>query len=203
MSWSSTPTDGIPPTTRPDEPLVVLRPRFVLSVSLAASVPVTLFFTVWATVFLGVFSTLALNALGTAVPGWAPFVFSAAAALVGIPLLMCWTERASHARTEYRFFANELEYDQGRFDLERRSVPLASVREVTLRRSTTQRRAGTGTIVVATSAATNQGGTIRLADVDDPEAALARVQQLVDGSGAGSAGSSSVRLDSKRERVPA
>jgi membrane protein YdbS with pleckstrin-like domain len=165
----------------------------VLRAALAASLPVTLFFTAWIIVFFGGFAALVLA--GAKLPVWAPFALAAGAGLFGIPLLVCLTQRATYARTEYRFFAHELEYDQGRFEIDARSVPLASVTRIELRRGTAQRRAGTGTIVLETSVATGHGSLVRLADVDEPERALAQVTEIVErcaGSG--------VRTDTARTR---
>lgn len=176
MSWPSIPTEAGRRAVRPDEPLLVLSPRFSLAAALVAGAPVALFFSAWVTLFFGGSTTFALHSLGADHPAWAPFAVAGAASLVVTPLLVAWAIRAGHARTEYRFYPTEVEVDEGRVDAVRRTLPLASVSGVDLRRSAVQERAGLGTLVLRTA---SPGGRLRLADVADPEVALEEVRRVV------------------------
>ena len=171
-----------------EQPLMVLRPRFIGWVTAMSVVPIQLFMTVWAGGFCGGFSTAGVQGLkslglGSAIPSWFPFVFFACLAFFGIPGVVYLSKKRSYARTEYRFFADRLEYFEGFLTIQQKTIDYRFVQEVTVQKGLVQRRYGLGTIVLATPATGTESGTsrsgIRVADVEDPDTVYEEVRRLV------------------------
>lgn len=168
---------GPSPSTAPQ---LTVRPVFVPVLSLAWAIPFALFLSLWVGGFLGGFSALAIEALDFSFPKWLPFVLSGGIALVGIPLLFFGIHRKTYRRIEYRVFLDRLEYYEGFFTVEERSVALEDVTEVTLRKGVLQSRYGLGTLILATRATSSSASAgIRIADIEDPDEVYRSLKHLI------------------------
>jgi uncharacterized membrane protein YdbT with pleckstrin-like domain len=169
-----------------------VRPVFIGWLTLLAQVPLQLFFTLWAGMFFGGFTS-------TLFPhnSWWPFVLFGGIAFLGIPLLTYVGKKLNYARTEYRFSDNRLEFEEGFFSLNKKVILLKDVREVTLRKGFLQRLCGLGSIYLATLATGSSTSVnaftalgfgnvsasgIIVRDIADPDETYARIQQLVERS---------------------
>ncbi len=163
-------------------PAVVLRPRFEPVLTFAQLLPIQLFMTVWGGGFFGGFSMFAVQALGLGLPTWSTFVFFGAVFFLGIPLVAFRAARSSAEKTEYRVFRDKLEYYEGFFTVEEKSIALSDVTEVSLLKGPFQSRYGLGTVVLATRAGvvSSRRPGIRLANVEDPDTVYANVKELVE-----------------------
>jgi hypothetical protein len=104
------PVDSTESTTAMTQDTFSLRPVFIGWIALVQQLPLQLFFTLWCGGFFGGFAMASgLFAKGS----WGPFVFFAALAFVGFPLVTYVGKKLNYARTEYRFFADRLEFDEG------------------------------------------------------------------------------------------
>src|SRR5262249_4036905 len=101
----------------------------------------------------------------------------------------------NYGRTEYRFFDDRVEFEEGFFTVNRKVIRFRDVREVTLRKGILQRIYGLGSVYLATLAT---GSTQRYSpfmalgfgnisargilvrDVPDPDAGYERIRKLVD-----------------------
>src|SRR5262249_37909839 len=105
--------------------LLSLRPVFVGWMTLAAQLPLQRVFSFWAAIFFGgMVVWLGLSADGSK----APFVISGAVAFVGIPLAAYVGKRLNYWRTEYRFYPDRLEFEEGLFIINRKVIKLADVK---------------------------------------------------------------------------
>ena len=169
-----------------------LRPVFVGWIALLVQLPIQLFFTVWAGGFFGGFSS-SLFSKGD----WTPFAFFGGAAFLGIPLVTYFGKKLNYGRTEYRFFNDRLEFEEGFFSRNQKVVKFRDVKEVTLREGILQRSVGLGTIYLATLA-TGSGprnnpffslgfgnvsaSGIAVRDVQGPGEVYDKIRKLVDAS---------------------
>lgn len=124
-----------------------IKPVFVGWIALATQLPLQLFLTVWAGGFFGGFSSF-LFPRGS----WVPFVFFGCVAFFGIPLVSYFGKKLNYGRTEYRFYGDRLEFEEGFFSRNRKVVKYRDVKEVTLREGILQRSVGLGTVYLATLA---------------------------------------------------
>lgn len=165
------------------ELLFVLRPRFIGWVTALSVLPIQIFMTIWGALFLGGFSMFAVNGLGLPLPQWVPFVFFAALFFFGVPLVVYNAKNRTYAKTEYRFYRDRLEYAEGFWTAENKTIGFSNVTETALRRGVVQRRYGLGTVFLATPATGFQHGKahsgIRICDIEEPEKVYAAIQELV------------------------
>jgi uncharacterized membrane protein YdbT with pleckstrin-like domain len=169
-----------------------IRPVFIGWITLLIQLPLQLFFTFWAAMFFGGMASAAgLFARGSR----APFIFFGALAFFGIPLIAYVGKKLNYSRTEYRFFADHLEFEEGFFSLNKKAIRFSDVREVTLHKGFLQRIYGLGTIYLATLATGSyrsfnafaalgfgnvSASGISVRDVRDPDEAYERIRRMVD-----------------------
>lgn len=167
------------------EPLLVLRPVFIGWVTLLSVLPFQLFFTVWGAGFFGGFGFFAIQALRLPLPPWFPCVFFGCLFFVGIPLLAYIAKKKTYGETEYKFYRDRLEYAEGYWTVENKTIKYDRVTETALRRGIFQKKYGLGTIFLATPATGfSQGRSmsgIKIADIENPEKVYEAVQKLTVG----------------------
>ncbi len=169
-----------------------LRPVFIGWIVLLTQLPFQGFFTFWAGGFFGGFSS-SLFSKGD----WTPFIFFGGAAFIGIPLVAYFGKKLNYNRTEYRFFNDRLEFEEGFFSRNHKVVKFRDVKEVTLREGILQRSVGLGTVYLA-ALATGSGprnnpffslgfgnvsaSGIAVRDVQNPAEVYDKIRKLVDAS---------------------
>jgi uncharacterized membrane protein YdbT with pleckstrin-like domain len=179
-------------TTAPDKLLFSVRPVFIGWIALLVQFPLQVFFAFWAGGFFGgLTSTLQIFPHGSRVP----FMFFGGLAFFGIPAVAYIGKKLNYARTEYRFFADHLEFEEGFFSINKKVIKFRDVKEVTLRKGILQRIYGLGTIYLATLATGSTRGSnpfvalgfgnvsasgISVRDITDPDQAFEKIRQMID-----------------------
>lgn len=164
---------------------------FVGWTTLLVQAPFQLFFTVWAGVFLGGMAT-SFFGVRTQTPSMA---FFGALAFIIVPLVAFFGKKLNYGRTEYRFYPDRLEFDEGFFSINRKAIKFQDVKEVTLRKGVLQRIYGLGTIYLATLATGATSGInpfsalgfgnvsasgVSVRDVENPDAVFEKIRTVVD-----------------------
>jgi uncharacterized membrane protein YdbT with pleckstrin-like domain len=174
------------------ESTFAVRPVFIGWVTLLVQVPLQLFFTVWSAGFLGgLTQTTGLFPRGSQMP----FVIFGVLAFFGIPIVAYLGKKLNYGRTEYRFFDDHLEFEEGFFSINKKVIQYRDVKEVTLHKGIFQRPYGLGTIYLATLATGSSqtfnpfvalgfgnvsASGVSVRDISDPDQAFERIRQLVD-----------------------
>ena len=183
------PDQPVPPQAMQatDEPLLVLKPQILpFGYMLVKLLPVGLFFAFFCGMFCGVPGAI-LGALLRNMPFLAPGVVGVVLGAVGVPTAAYLLLRKNYEKTEYRFYADHLEYYEGLFNIEQKSIQYRRVAEVNLVRGVFQKRVGRGSLYLATPAtgleasAARSGITLR--DIENPEAIYEQVKALVASAG--------------------
>lgn len=166
-----------------DEPILELRPTFIGWVTALSVLPIQLFMTVWGAGFFGGFSMFAVKALKLPLPPWFTFVFFGCLFFFGIPLLVYTAKKRTYNDTVYRFYRDRLEYAEGFWTAENKTVRYDRITETAMRRGIIQRRYNLGTIFLATPATGFSQGRamsgIRITDIENPQAVYGTIQELV------------------------
>ncbi len=134
------------------EPILVLKPRFLLLVTALSVLPIQIFFTIWGAGFFGGFGMFAVKGLDLSLPSWFTFVFFGSLFFFGIPIISILAKKKRYAKTEYRFYSTKLDYYEGFFTIEEKSISYKNVNEINLRKGIFQRMYGLETIVLSTPA---------------------------------------------------
>jgi membrane protein YdbS with pleckstrin-like domain len=126
-----------------------LKPVFIGWITLLQQLPLQLFFTVWCGGFFG--------GMGKSFGFFpkdsdTPFIFFGALAFFGIPIAVYVIKKLNYARTEYKFFDEHLEFEEGFFTINKKVIKYKDIKEVTLRKGILQRTYSLGTIYLATLA---------------------------------------------------
>ena len=168
-----------------------IRPVFAASVVLAARL--------WLAGYIGavcgaagqILTTL-LYRIDVGVPGF--IAFSAIGFMIA-PIGILAVAKLNYARTEYRFYPDRLELEQGFFIVREKTIMFRDVKELTLRRGTLQRMCGLGTIDLSTQATdvdapspqaakfgfvpgATSGASVQ--DIPNPEQAFDTIKKMVD-----------------------
>ena len=180
--------------TTTERPVFTLRPVFVGWIAFLVQLPAQLFLTVWAGGFFGGFwTTLVLGY--NRVTSYAPFIFFGSLAFIGVPLVAYLGKKLNYARTDYRFYRDRLEFEEGFFTINKKVIKFRDVKEVTLRKGILQRTQGLGTIYLATLATGSSSMSnpfaalgfgnvsasgVNVRDVTQPDEVYEKVRSLVD-----------------------
>jgi|SaaInlStandDraft_1057018.scaffolds.fasta_scaffold127615_2 membrane protein YdbS with pleckstrin-like domain len=160
------------------------KPVFIPWVTALSVLPLQLFFTVWAGGFFGGFSLFGIKALGLDIPLWFPFVFFACLAFFGIPFLTYYAKKKTYAKTEYKFYSDRLEYAEGFWTAENKSIKYKNITEANFRKGVIQKKYGLGTIILSTPAAGFQHGRARsgiaILDIENTEDIYNKIKDLID-----------------------
>jgi membrane protein YdbS with pleckstrin-like domain len=164
------------------------RPVFIGWITLLIQLPFQLFLTVWAAMFFGALTAAALG-------GPLAYFLFGALAFVTVPLVAFVGKKLNYARTEYRFYEDRLEFDEGFFTINKKVIKYRDVKEVTLRKGLLQRIYNLGTIYLATLA-TGSGprnnvfyglgfgnvsaSGIGVRDINDPDGTFEKIKDIVD-----------------------
>ena len=173
-----------------DEAVFTVRPVFIGWITLLVQLPLQLFFTIWAGAFFGGM----IQATGLR-GSQAPFIIFGAMAFFGVPIVSYFGKKLNYGRTEYRFYTDRLEFEEGFFSINKKVIRFRDIKEVTLRKGIFQRIYGLGTIYLATLATGSgqsfspfvalgfgnvSGSGISVRDTADPDQTFDRIRQLVD-----------------------
>ena len=164
-------------------PLLTAEPVFHPLVAIISIIPIQLFMTVWAGGFFGGFGLFGVQALDINIPPWFTFVFFGALAFFGIPILVFFVKKKTYAKTKYLFFADRLEYAEGFWTLENKTIKYKNITEANMRRGVVQKMYGLGTILLATPATGMQQGTsksgIRILDIENTKKIYDKILDLI------------------------
>ncbi len=130
-----------------------LKPVFIGWIALVAQLPIQLFMTLWAGGFFGGM----LQFLFPAKSGWS-FITFGAIAFIGIPIVSYFGKRLNYSRTEYKFYDDHLEFEEGFFTQNRKVIRYRDIKEITLHKGMFQRIYGLGSIYIATLATGSSRG---------------------------------------------
>lgn len=176
----------------PDVVKLSVKPVFIGWIALITQAPLQLFFSFWCGLFFG--------GIGTAI-GIFPKNSITASYAIGvvaffvIPIVAYVGKKLNYSRTEYRFYSDRLEFDEGFFTINKKVIKYRDVKETTLRKGILQRNYDLGSIYLATLATgstrnsnpfvalgfgnVSASGVI-VRDISDPDAAFETIRQLVD-----------------------
>jgi uncharacterized membrane protein YdbT with pleckstrin-like domain len=173
-----------------DQAVFTVRPVFIGWITLLVQFPLQLFFTIWAGGFFG-----GLTQATGLFPHGSSFIVFGAMAFFGVPVVAYFGKKLNYGRTEYRFYTDRLEFEEGFFSINKKVIRFRDIKEVTLRKGIFQRIYGLGTIYLATLATGSgqsfspfvalgfgnvSGSGISVRDTADPDQIFDRIRQLVD-----------------------
>ncbi|HSX24861.1 MAG TPA: PH domain-containing protein [Candidatus Andersenbacteria bacterium] len=179
------------PQASAEQPLLVLKPKFIFSLFLLSLIAKEAFFAIWATMFLGIMGVFVMTFINVAFhlsfPLWLPALVAFLVAIIGVPIISYILSAQNYKNTEYRFYTNRLEYMDGFINLQMKSLEYQNITSVSIRKGFFQRMYNVGSLVLITPAVTmlsntNLGslaGAIVLVNIEDPEKIYQYIQDIL------------------------
>lgn len=159
---------------KPDKLVLTLKPTFVPKIVCSATIPLAIFFAFWGGGFFGGMLEVFIRPQGST-----HFWIIGLLFLFGIPLITYSAAQKTYALTEYRFFPDKLEYYEGFFTVEEKTIHYKRIIEANLSKGIFQKQYGLGTITLSTAATGARRG-IRIQDIKNPDETYKKVKELVD-----------------------
>jgi hypothetical protein len=161
-----------------DAAVFTVRPVFIGWITLLVQLPLQLFFTIWAGLFFGGM----VQSTGLFVRGSpTPFVVFGAIAFFGVPAVAYIGKKLNYGRTEYRFYTDRLEFEEGFFSINKKVIRFRDIKEVTFYLATLATGSGQNfRPFVALGFGNVSGSGISVRDIIDPDQTFDRIRQLVD-----------------------
>ena len=94
----------------------------------------------------------------------------------GIPIVSYINKINTYRKTEYRFYPTKLDYYEGFFTVEEKTIDFSKITEVHLRKGVFQRMYGLGTIIISTATI---GSGIKITDIEDPDGIYQQVKEII------------------------
>ncbi|MFX0149612.1 MAG: PH domain-containing protein [Candidatus Hodarchaeota archaeon] len=174
-----------------EEPIVILKPKFLSFIAILKSIPVGIFLGIFGGIGVLMVTLIASDqsTTGGTVDSTTTMMFVVGAIgffILGATLSI-WYRRTSINHIEYRIFPNRIEYFEGLFTVEQKTVRFVDVTEIYLRKGVLQKRFNLGSIFLMTKglmipmigARGGLGGMI-LRDIENPDAIYQQIKQLKD-----------------------
>ena len=178
-----------------DEVPLILKPKFLKLVVFLKAIP--------GAVFLGIFGGVGVMLLAPIVTGQptvgpntdlatAVMLFAGGALTFFILLvsLTIWYKKTALSHIEYRIFPNRIEYFEGFFTVEQKTIKFVDVTEIYLRKGVFQKRNNLGSIFLMSKGGMmvpmmgmlkgGLPGAMMLIDIENPDAIYQQLKQLKD-----------------------
>ncbi|NQU17653.1 MAG: PH domain-containing protein [Candidatus Saganbacteria bacterium] len=163
------------PVVESKDPVLVLKPKFVLMLALLSNLAMVFYVPFVAAIFVVAFieGSHILLVAGLVVL----VVFGIIAAF---PIVI---KKITYGKTSYRFYNTRLDYFEGFWTVEEKTIDYRKVTEVNLRKGFIQKMFGLGTIILSTPATGGSYGMamsgIHLKDLENPDQVYKKLKELV------------------------
>ncbi len=174
-----------------DEAPMILKPKFLTSVVFLKAIPGAVFLAIFGGVVVMLLSPIVTGQPADADPTTAVMLFAVVALTFFIlpVILTIWYRKTSLSHIEYRIFPNRIEYYEGFFTVEQKTIKFADVTEIYLRKGMLQKRNNLGSIFLMSKGMMvpmigmmkgGLPGAMILRDIEDPDAIYQQLKQLKD-----------------------
>ena len=110
-------------------------------------------------------------------------MFFGALAFFGIPILVYFVKKKTYAKTKYLLYPDRLEYAEGFWTAENKTIKFKNITEANMRTGVIQKKYGLGSILLSTPATGIQQGTaksgIRILDVENTKKIYDKILELI------------------------
>lgn len=164
--------------------LVLIKPFFTPLNIFVSVIPLQLFFTLWGTVVFGIAGFFVIQYLELSIDPWTVALVFGCLFFIFTPVIAMYVLTQRYARAEYRFLSDRLDYREGFYSTEEKSIGYEHIIEVNLVRGFWKRLFNLGTIVLSTTTTGNTVGLsrsgIRIPDIQTPQAVYHSIKRVID-----------------------
>jgi membrane protein YdbS with pleckstrin-like domain len=158
----------------------VFNPTFVLMTIF----PIQLFISIWGAFFFsGIFAPFS-KTFDRGGPEPRIQILIGLILFITIPTVYYYITKKNYSKSWYRFYNDRLEFYEGFFIIQEKTIKYGNITELNLRRGFLQRHFKLGTIIISTPATGYSRGRavsgIRIRDIAEPESVYNKVKEIVD-----------------------
>jgi len=173
-----------PGTTGGRDPMVIIKPFFTPLNIFVSIIPLQLFFTLWGGVVFGIAAFFLFQYFEIAADPWMAAIVIAGIFFVVTPVVAMYLMVQRYSRTEYRFYAERLDYHEGFYATDEKTIGFEHILEVSLIRGFWKRLFNLGTIILSTAATGDRLGPsrsgIRIPDVQWPGETYRKIRRIIE-----------------------
>ncbi|MHA1398410.1 MAG: PH domain-containing protein [Candidatus Heimdallarchaeaceae archaeon] len=166
-----------------DEPLMVLKPTFVLWGNIGGLIIITLFLTLWCAGFFGMIISSIIAAVSDDFGfNFIPIIVIAILTFFGFPIFYKYTKKKAYSKTEYRIYSDRIDYYEGFFTINRKTVLFSNVTQVSMSERLYQQKHNLGTILLSTPALSSMKGYssgVKIKDIQSPEKVYKKLREII------------------------
>ncbi len=165
-------------------PSLIIRPFFTPFSVVLSLIPLQIFFTIWGAVVFGIAGFFIIEYLELSINPWTFALVFGIIFFIFTPVTAAYIVLQRYSRTEYRFYPDRLEYEEGFYTGQQKSVGIEYIIEVNLIQGFWKRLFDLGTIVLSTAATGEKSGSprsgIRIPDVHRPYEAYRAIKHIIE-----------------------
>lgn len=165
-------------------PRLVIRPFFTPLSVIISLIPLQIFFTFWGAVVFGIAGFFLIEYFELSIDPWILALIFGILFFIFTPVVATYILLQRYSRTEYRFYPDRLDYEEGFYTMQQKSIGLTHIIEVNLIQGFWKRLFDLGTIILSTPATGEKSGSpksgIRIPDVQRPHETYRRIKQIIE-----------------------
>lgn len=164
-------------------PRLIVRPLFTPLSAVLSLIPLQIFFTIWGAVVFGIAGFFLIEYFDLSINPWLVALVFGIIFFILTPVVATYLLLQHYSRTEYRFYSNRLDYEEGFYTLQQKSIDIGHIIEVNLMQGFWKRLFDQGTIILSTAATGEKSGSpksgIRIPDVHRPHEVYRAIKQII------------------------
>jgi len=163
-------------------PKTVVKPKLIGWVVLVQSLPITFRMTIFASSMGGTIAFLLTLLRFANFSLWWPFVYCGLAAFVAVPTIIYFIYHRTYEATAYKFYDEHLEYSEGFWTIENRTIAYRHITQIDLRRNVIQRIYGLGSVYLSVPSGVIRSGKfsgIVINNIENPELIYKKIQTIL------------------------
>jgi membrane protein YdbS with pleckstrin-like domain len=166
------------------KPRIVIRPFFTPLNVLVSLIPLQLFFTLWGAVVFGIAGFFFIEYFELSINPWVLTLVFGILFFIFTPVIATYLLLQRYSRTEYRFYSDRLDYEEGFYAIQHKTIGLEHIIEVNMTQGFWKRLFDLGTIILSTAATGEKAGSprsgIRIPDVQRLHETYRAVKRLIE-----------------------
>lgn len=165
-------------------PRLVIRPFFTPLRAVVSLIPLQIFFTIWGAAVFGIAGFFLIEYLELSINPWTLALVFGIIFFIFTPVVATYILLQRYSRTEYRFYSDRLDYEEGFYTMQEKSIDLEYIIEINLMQGFWKKLFDLGTIILSTAATGEKSGApksgIRIPDVRRPYETYQTIKQIIE-----------------------
>lgn len=164
-------------------PQLVIKPFFTPLHVFVSIIPIQIFFSIWGATIFGIVGFFIIEYFGLEINPWYVALITGILFLIFTPLVAAYIIFQRYSTTEYRFYHDHLDCQEGFWPLQHKTINLEHIIELHMIQRFWQRLFNLGTIVLSTAASDKfkqTFGGIKMVDIHKPQEVYWSIKRIIE-----------------------